>query len=93
MKAEELAKNNKDYWYGRIQEIGNTNPALLSEEIINHLESQLKEKDRKFTHFEDNNGVSHGGLNDDAIKHIFDEGVLKWYVDYEDERVYLNLKN
>jgi len=56
-------------------------------------ESQLKEKDQKFTHFEDNNGVSHGGLNDDAIKHIFDEGVLKWYVDYEDERVYLNLKN
>ena len=43
MNAEELAKNNKDYWYGRIQEIGNTNPALLSEEIINHLQSQIKE--------------------------------------------------
>lgn len=44
----------------------------------------------KYYHFVDDNNVIHGDLNDDEIKHIFVDGILKWYVDYEDERVWLH---
>ena len=43
----------------------------------------------RISHFIDKNGVIHGEANDEYIKHYFDNGYLKWFVDYEDERVYL----
>ncbi|MFW5847288.1 MAG: hypothetical protein ACOCVF_00015 [bacterium] len=44
----------------------------------------------RISHFEDDNGVIHGAADDDAIRHKFDNGILKWYVDYGDgDIVYL----
>lgn len=44
----------------------------------------------RISHFIDDKGVIHGDANDEAIKHEFDDGHLKWFVEYEDERVYLS---
>jgi len=43
-----------------------------------------------YAHFVDDNNVIHGDLNDEEIKHEFVDGKLKWFVDYENEKVYLH---